>query len=368
MEPRIKEVVFRVDASIEIGTGHVMRCLTLADMLRANGVNCRFICRMHKGHLIDFISKRGYELITLAAEVGNQNLINKPKHAYWLETDWETDAIQTCSSLGPQIVDWLIVDHYALDFRWEKRLRHHCHRLMVIDDLADRQHDCDLLLDQNLGRQAQDYKYLVKPETEMLLGSKFSLLRPDFAEYRTESLVRRESPVLQKLLITMGGVDKDNIAGKVLKELQSCQLPDDLEITVVMGSRAPWINEVREQALLIKSRTKVLVDVSNMAKLMAESDLAIGAAGGTSWERCCLGLPSIVIVLADNQKSGAAELSKVNAAIVIENIGEIKVIFDELSKQEKRSYMLSKLSASASRVTDGFGVEKVINNMMVNYD
>ena len=359
MDQKIKSVIFRVDASIDIGTGHVMRCLTLADMLHATSVKCKFICRAHKGNLIDLIVGKGYEVISLSNEGSTQASADFPKHAYWLGVDWKTDALQTRKVLEIQEVDWLIVDHYALNSDWEGTLRPFCERLMVIDDLADRPHDCDLILDQNLGRVAKDYGPLVGSEAQILIGPSFALLRPDFAEFRPRSLARREHAGLKNLLITMGGVDKDNVAGKILEELRYCQLPEDLKITVVMGSKAPWVNEVREQAKLINCPTQVKVDVKDMAKLMMESDLAIGAAGSTSWERCCLGLPSIQLILADNQRQVGKVLADLQAAISLDNVSDLKKIIRSVNEGK-----LKKLTKNASLICDGQGTSRVVSNIL----
>src|SRR5690606_35975420 len=188
--------------------------------------------------------------------------------------------------------DWLIVDHYALDARWESQQKDFCGRLAVIDDLASRPHSCDLLLDQNLGRRMQDYSHLVADNCELLIGPDYALLRPEFISARKHSLERREKPVLRNLLISMGGVDKDNVTSHVLEALKPCLLPNDTRISVVMGANAPWAGLVQQQAAMMPWCTEVVFNVDNMAQRMAESDFAIGAAGSTSWERCCLGLPA----------------------------------------------------------------------------
>ena len=206
-------IIFRTDASLDIGTGHFMRCLTLADALRERGAECRFVCREHAGNLLDVIRQRGFEAyglplgdaVTAKSDVSD-NLL--PLHAAWLGADWASDAEQTLAAIGDTKFDWLIVDHYALDARWEHRLRCSCHRLMVIDDLADRVHDCDLLLDQNLGRTAADYKERVPATCTVLAGAQYALLRPEFAALRAYSLERRAHPKLKRLLITMGGVEQ----------------------------------------------------------------------------------------------------------------------------------------------------------------
>ncbi|MFB9985613.1 UDP-2,4-diacetamido-2,4,6-trideoxy-beta-L-altropyranose hydrolase [Mesorhizobium kowhaii] len=308
------QIAFRTDASIEIGTGHVMRCLTLADALRERGAECQFICRLHNGHLMDLIAERGYMAVALPKPPKEAiKACTVPPHAYWLGTDWARDAQETCQAIAA--VDCLIVDHYGLDRRWEEELRSACRLLMIIDDLADRPHNCNLLLDQSLGRTEQDYNGLLSAHAITLLGPDYALLRPEFAELRVESLARRLQPKLEHVLVTMGGVDRENVTGLVLDALDLCTSPTNLRFTVVMGPHAPWLPQVRARALRMQRPTQVLTGVRDMARLMVGSDLAIGAAGSTTWERCSLGLPTIQIALADNQKEMAAVLAKRGAVI-----------------------------------------------------
>ena len=318
------KVAFRTDASLEIGTGHVMRCLTFAEALRERGANCHFICREHPGNLVDLIRQRDFLVQTLPHDPNWHFGDDVPPHVAWLGADWQTDVKQTKVGAGGMAVDWLIVDHYGLDHCWESMMRSDCRRLMVIDDLADRPHDCDFLLNQNLGRSAQDYARLIKSDTIPLIGPEYALLRPEFAALRPQSLIRRaQNPQLKHLLVTMGGVDKDNVTGQVLDALKACTLPPDLHIVVVMGPNAPWLAQVQAQAAHLPWPTHVLAGVSNMAQIMTDSDLAIGAAGGTAWERCCLGLPSLVLVLAENQQVGALALQNSGAAVTLKSCLQI---------------------------------------------
>ncbi|BDU52232.1 UDP-2,4-diacetamido-2,4,6-trideoxy-beta-L-altropyranose hydrolase [Limnohabitans sp. INBF002] len=357
--------VFRTDASVQIGTGHVMRCLTLANALRRQGADCIFICRAHLGHLLELIREHGHQVVALTAlaELPLKTPDTTLHHARWLGTDWCTDAADTQQAIGKLAVDWLVVDHYALDQRWEKAMRSHCQQLMVIDDLADRVHDCDLLLDQNLGRTAEDYKELVHAHTTALIGPRYALLRPEFSSLRETSLARRARPKVKNLLITMGGVDKDNKTTEVLKSLCQCPLPDDCQITVVMGPHAPWIANVRMQAELMPWNTRILVNEINMAKLMAESDLAIGAAGSTNWERCCLGLPTLLLSLAENQKSTALHLHKIGAALLIsesENNNLAESMKRKITFINENPSSLDRLICISSGITKGFGLQLVI--------
>lgn len=302
------KVVFRCDASIEIGTGHVMRCLTLADELMSQGAKCYFICREHEGNLIELIAQKGYYIYYL--KVKNLNNSNKQYdgepmlfHSTWLGCTQEEDAKQVLDIIGDIQPNWLVVDHYALDSYWEKKLRPHCSNILVVDDLADRKHDCDILIDQTFGRDKQDYQHLVPDHCKILCGTTYALLRPEFSKWRQYSLERRKNNAIEHILVNLGGVDKDNLTSKILDALKQSPLSKSCRITVVMGATSPWVNAVIKKAEQLPWTTEVKIGVSNMAELMADSDLAIGAAGSTIWERFCLGLPAILLVIAQNQES-----------------------------------------------------------------
>jgi len=368
----VMKAVFRCDASIQIGTGHVMRCLTLADALVAKGAECYFICREHEGNLLEVIRKRGHQAhsLPLKDDVGKSIKGNiKLAHADWLGATQQEDAQYCIDLLGLIKPDWLVVDHYAIDISWEKALRPYCKKLMVIDDLADRQHDCDILLDQNYGRDIQDYLELVPKHCHLLCGSKYALLRPEFAQWRNYSLKRRKDGRIEHFLINLGGVDKDNITTQILRGLQKSSLPECCKITVVMGSTAPWIESVRTQAEALPWKTQVKSGVNNMAELMANSDLAIGAAGSTSWERCCLGLPTIMLVLAENQQQIAVNLEKANAVYAINIEDDLEpVILKAVRYFTSAQGVLEEMSVKASCILEGCGSILVIENMVNRYD
>jgi UDP-2,4-diacetamido-2,4,6-trideoxy-beta-L-altropyranose hydrolase len=363
------KIVFRCDASLQMGTGHVMRCLTLADELALGGAECHFICREHPGHLLDMIKQRGHQTYSLAIESELQSQDEDEPvlaHAGWLGATQQTDAARCKIILEALQPDWLIVDHYSLDERWEKVLRPYCQKIMVIDDLADRQHDCDVLLDQTFGRESEDYVQWVPKHCQLLCGSTYALLRPEFAQWREYSLERRKQGQLQHLLINLGGVDKDNITTQILKAIQNSALPNDCKIMVVMGSTAPWVEVVQQQAALMPWPTEVKVGVSNMAELMANSDLAIGAAGSTSWERCCLGLPTVMLVLADNQQQIAINLEQANAVYTIDLGLDLKVsIINAIEKFIISPTTLQEMSQAASDILYGLGTTLIIKKMVI---
>jgi UDP-2,4-diacetamido-2,4,6-trideoxy-beta-L-altropyranose hydrolase len=375
-------IAFRADASLQMGSGHVMRCLTLADALRAKGAQCHFISRAHPGHLIEIIRQRGHMVMSLKApmpqaqpaiqnasntvQIRRQNQLHKSDHAAWLGCAWETDAEETTSVLASLHPDWLVVDHYALDRRWEDALAKHYRQLLVFDDLADRPHRCNLLLDQNLGRQPDDYDSLANAHCHILTGPNYALLRPEFAAMRPYSLRRRTThPALHQLLITMGGIDQPNATGQVLQALKTCALPQSCRISVIMGHTAPWVKNVRELAAQMPWPTEVAVNVNDMAQRMADCDLAIGAAGSTSWERCCLGVPTLMAVLAENQQAGALAMEAAQAARLIGAVSDIATQLPLAAVELIDPGLRSRMSIAASAVTDGRGVEKVLSAMGV---
>jgi UDP-2,4-diacetamido-2,4,6-trideoxy-beta-L-altropyranose hydrolase len=347
-------VVFRVDASLQMGTGHVMRCLTLAQVLKENGVDAEFICRKHKGNLINKIRLSGFNVHELEVleeiEVGN-----KLVHSHWLGATQQQDANDCIDMLKPEKYDWLIVDHYALDEQWQKRLEPYYEKLMVIDDLADRKHRCDILLDQTFGRQQEDYSALTPEGCELLLGSKYALLRPEFAKWRAYSLEHRSKPELKQLLVNMGGVDVYNVTENILDELKTCNLPNDINIIVVMGELTPHLESVKSKANALPYKTEVKVDVDNMAEIMANSDIAIGAAGSTTWERCCLGLPTIQIVIAENQNTIAKSLAKNNAIKLLQDIKELSRMISDVT------CWMKDVSDFAKQISDGLGSMRVVS-------
>lgn len=352
-------VAFRVDASLAIGSGHVMRCLTLADTMREFGVQSLFLSRDHHGNLHEIVQDRGYPLLSLGGVKNLPAEQSSSTYDCWLGVDKQCDAEDTRIRLAGISVDWLVVDHYGLDADWENALRPLCGQIMAIDDLAIRKHAVELLLDQNLGKNSADYELLVSPSCKMLLGPNYALLRHEFAALRSESLARRGQGRLRKLLVTMGGVDPGNATGAVLEALNKLSISVDLEVTVVMGPYAPWREQVIQQARCLSFPTEVLVNVDCLAELMLEADLAIGAAGSTSWERCCMGLPTLQLVLADNQRSIANALSRAGAAHLLEPAeleANLLLVMDQLMADRG---LLIRMSSAASTLVDGLGAKRV---------
>jgi UDP-2,4-diacetamido-2,4,6-trideoxy-beta-L-altropyranose hydrolase len=348
-----------------------MRCLTLAQVMREIGINCQFICREHDGNLISQIRQQGFKVEVLPVEDRNldpntQKQDNFP-YASWLGAEWVKDAHETELVLNKSPVDWIIIDHYAIDILWEQKLRLMCRRILVIDDLANRSHDCDLLLDQNIGRNPADYTSLIPKGCKLVVGPKYALIRPDFLKFRDYSLNRRETPQQFQLLIMMGGVDKDNMTGLILDNLSVETLPLSFKIKIVMGIHSPWINQVRKKSLHLPWPTEVLINIIDMAKLMAESDFAIGAAGTSILERCCLGLPTLTVIQAENQREGAVALKELNACLLIEDVNKIGKYLNKKIADLLNIKKIKHIQQSSANLCDGRGSERLMN-MLISYD
>ena len=361
-----QKIAFRVDASLQSGAGHVMRCLTLANALRARGATCRFVCRSQPGDLVDLLREHEHEVLMLAMPSTNSaKTASAVPYADWLLTSWQTDAEQTQAALsaaGSQ--DWLVVDHYALDAQWELAVSGTSRHLLVIDDLAIRQHHADLLLDQTFDRKSADYQSLVNPECELRCGIEYVLLRPEFDIWRARSLAQRVSPHLKQVLISLGGVDLANISRDILLAFRDPRLPADLEICLVLGASSPWIEEMRRLSETIPG-VELKVAVDNMAELLANCDLAIGAAGSSAWERCCLGVPTLMLVLADNQCEIALQLSATGAAQLLTPGPDLhEQLVHSIEAIKANPDQLGEMSRQAAALVPGSGVGRIVQAMM----
>jgi len=294
------KILVRADASVEIGSGHLMRCLTLADQLRREGAEVAFICRDLPGGMFDLLHTCGYRFAKLPLVMAGK-------------VSQQFDAKETIEAAGQLFsdgIDWLVVDHYQLDAAWECLLRHCARKVMVIDDLANRTHDCDLLLDQNYYRDMERrYQGLVPNQCVMLLGPAYVLLRPEFTEARKR--LRTRDGTVRRILIFFGGSDSSNQTHKAIDAIKLIDR-SDIAVDVVVGAGNPYQNEIK---LLCHELPNMQYhcQVSNMAQLIELADIAIGAGGATTWERCSLGLPTLTVVFADNQLQTSLDLEQLGA-------------------------------------------------------
>lgn len=362
------KVFIRADASLEIGSGHVMRCLTLAGALRGGGADVGFICRELAGNLCARIADMGFEVLRLPAAAPTGEAADTPPHARWLGTDWETDAAQTTRMLGAgPMADWLVVDHYALDRRWEGAMCTAAARIMALDDLADRPHDCDLLLDQNFVRHPDTrYSGLIPLRCRQLLGPTYALLRPEFAAARRRS--GKRTGEVARILVFFGASDLDNVT---LKALRGLGLLDrrEIRVDVVLGVNNPHRAEVRSFAAAMP---QVFCHdyVNDMAELMTAADLYIGAAGTTTWERCCLGLPSLVITVAPNQALAIRGLEQAGATRVLGEGARLSAedIMHAIQAVLATPAVLAGFSRASMALVDGLGAQRVAEAMREEHE
>jgi UDP-2,4-diacetamido-2,4,6-trideoxy-beta-L-altropyranose hydrolase len=350
-------VVFRADASPIIGTGHVVRCLTLAGALKRQGADVEFVCREMAGGFADAIAAGGYRLHLLSPgrEAPDRG---GPVHAAWLHASAAEDADATREAIAGGVrPDWLVVDHYALDARWETALRPHAKRLTVIDDLADRRHDCDLLLDQNLVGNAEiRYAGKVPAHCGFMLGPHYALLQPEYAELH-DCIPPREGPI-QRILVYFGGGDAHNLTGMAINAFMSLGRAD-IQLDVVASARSPHAETIHRQ-VAGQSNIHLHGDLPTLAPLMAGADLAIGAGGATSWERCCLGLPSAVITLAENQRPIAAELARREVIRWLGHVGEVgEADLVRVLKELLNEGLAESWSNACRQLVDGQGANRV---------
>ncbi|RLA47495.1 MAG: UDP-2,4-diacetamido-2,4,6-trideoxy-beta-L-altropyranose hydrolase [Gammaproteobacteria bacterium] len=349
-------IAFRTDASSQIGTGHFMRCLTLADSLNGRGTRIRFISRHLPDHLRSILVVKGHELVLLDS-VQNELALDELGHARWLGVSQTQDAVDSIRALSDGHWDWLIVDHYALDSRWETMLRRTVKRLLVVDDIADREHDCDVLLDQNLYTDTKTrYTSKVPLHCKLLLGPRYALLRDEFK--RLHDKIKPRSGPVRRVLVFYGGVDEDNYTGRTIELLFDINIRN-LHVDVVIGAQHPCCEQIKSQCT--QHGYVCYVQTDKMAELMATADLAIGAGGSASWERCCLGLPALLIALADNQINIAKALDVFGACIYVGRSGttciqDLRNAFCDLLNNPDR---LKVLSDTAYSLVDGMGVDRV---------
>lgn len=355
----LKSVAFRLDASSEIGTGHFMRCFTLAQELSARGASVHFLTRQLPEYFADKLAASAFKLTRLPHE--NTEYTHELPHSSWLGVTQETDANHTLSALS-QKVHLMVVDHYSISVPWENKLRAKAEKIMVIDDLADRYHNCDILLDQNLFENPSErYRNLVPSSCHTLLGPGYALIRNEFFVFRQRVNIR--SAPVKRLLVLLGGVDQYNITSKVLRAVE--ELKESFSVDVVIGNQHPAANLVSEQCNT--NGYSLYIQPDNVAALMAGADISIGSAGSTSWERCALGLPTICFTQAKNQIPIAENLESKGVIInggdgICISVSVIKQILTDLLSDPAK---ITELSIKSMELVDAMGVKKV-SDLIIN--
>lgn len=357
-------ICFRVDASKEIGTAHLMRCFTLAEALIERGARVTFLCRHFPEEFQDRfqIMKMDCVLLNLKGEFKSGE--TPDPYTEWLGVPPEVDAIDVASVLPDLVppVDWLLVDHYALDAKWERLVRPFCKQIMVIDDLHNRPHDCELLLDQNLhGEGDNPYSTLVPEGCLTLLGPAYALLRPQFLEAR-QKLTSRDGS-LKRILIFFSETNSGNNTIEAIKAVNT--LNPDIALDIVPGVFYPYREELDALCSNLKSTT--IHNEPDIVKLILEADLSLGSPGSITWESMSLGLPSVVVVSAENQLKVAKEAHKHGALINLgdENKAGVLDWIKALNELSLNPAILGEMSGNAMKLVDGQGTRRIAEILML---
>jgi UDP-2,4-diacetamido-2,4,6-trideoxy-beta-L-altropyranose hydrolase len=329
-----RSAVIRADASVLIGGGHVRRCFVLAEALAATGWDITFAVRPATVEVVPLLLRSAFRLVQLA-----------------------DDSAGELQQQLPEGCDLLIVDCYTLDEAFERGCRNWAKRILVIDDLANRSHECDVLVDQTPNRTAEAYTGFVPNQCRVLAGSEYALLDPRFRRHRVDRQVMREE--VGCVLVNFGNTDPLGATKLALQALLVADMRFDVD--VVVGSGTPDLAGVRRMAQQLRPPARLHIDVDDMAALTERADLAVGAGGVGALERCCLGIPSLIIVVADNQKANADALTRAGAAL---NMGPLMSLaaaqlahaLRELSPDRR---LRRSMSEAALKITDGLGPARV---------
>ena len=354
--------VIRVDAASHIGSGHLARCVTLARQLIHRGASVTFVVRDHEPGWYGRVAATGLPIVLLEKPDG-ATPPTSDDYRTWVGVPQSIDAEQTLGAIGPHGCDLLVVDHYGLDAAWERQLRTASRRIMAIDDVLDRRHDVDVLLDQNLSAPARAGGDAgVRVASELLLGPCYALLDETYRNARDLRVVRPD--VARRVVVYFGGADPAGLTLRTLKVLAEPSL-EHLEVDVVLGPATAERGEI-ERLASSRGKTRTHTHLPSLAGLLVDCDVAIGGAGATSWERACLGVPSIVVALAANQLVNARSLDHAGAARYLGTVNEAKdadlqAALDELVTDAS---LRRSMGDSAAEMVDGWGVVRVAEVLM----
>jgi UDP-2,4-diacetamido-2,4,6-trideoxy-beta-L-altropyranose hydrolase len=358
------KIMFRVDAYRKMGIGHLMRCLTLANELRKNDSDITFVISYSNEYLISLIQSYGFQIESFELSNAEATISNSLEidYDFWNKILWKEDSEKTLKiarKIKPKLI---VVDHYGLDAKWHHELRSATKKIMVIDDLANRNLDCDLMLNQTFGISNLAYKDLVSAECKLLVGAKYALIRRDFAQLRHAATIKRQKKSeVSRILISLGGSSHIDLICQILKNLADIKWPFKPIVDIVLTNNEQNIDSLREVIKKTDLKINLMNDVDNMAKLMLEADFAIGASGSTTWERCCLGLPSVVFGLAENQMDILKNLDSFGAIISMGKDTEFDNSFfcKKVMKIISRSSYSESLISKSFSICDGLGARRV---------
>ena len=351
-------IAFRVDASSRIGTGHFMRCLTLADALKESGDTSRFLCRNLPEHLRGLLDSRGHALLPLGPGDGVAD--GDLAHSAWLGTSQQADARECIEALHDLPCDWLVVDHYSLDERWEFPLRQRAKNIFAIDDIADRNHDCDLLLDQNFyANMCERYEKRLPKACTSLLGPKYAILRKEFLRLHAASKPRQGR--VERVFVFLGGVDSESYTSIAIRALGNFR-NRNLSVDIVLGAQHPRKEEICSECE--QRKFSVHIQTDRIGELMKAADLGIGAGGSATWERCTVGLPTLVVAVASNQIHTAIDTAKIGATYYAGCAGDVseELLIREIDRSFDSTW-INRTSRFCLDLVDALGVQRILETM-----
>jgi UDP-2,4-diacetamido-2,4,6-trideoxy-beta-L-altropyranose hydrolase len=351
------KVAIRVDASAAMGLGHLTRCLSLARALCAVGANVLIVARDLGIDIHYLLRNADVEYVMLAGPKSDQYVGDRVPHAEWAGVDWQTDATDTVHSLRNWNPDWVVVDHYAFDARWHGTVAHDLNvRIACIDDLADRDLAIDLLVDHNFHHRHAD-KYgerLIKPAA-IVGGPRYALLDPAYRKPSKFSVKER----ITSIGIFMGGVDAANLSGFMVAVCRE-SLRFDGDIEIVISRAYPHAAALSAMAKRWPN-TRVLTDLPNLADFFARHDLQIGAGGGATWERCCMGAPTLLAIAATNQLAVLPAIAELGVAeVLLPNIlNDPAAVAARINELSQNAAKRREMSERAQALVDGKGALRV---------
>lgn len=368
---KMGRIIIRCDASLKIGSGHVIRCRTLARDLAKKGSEVIFVCRNQPGDLINLLEKEFHVLqLRKQSSIDCSNLSGPALYRGWLGCSEIDDALETIEAIKQANIyniEWIVVDHYSLEEAWEKYVSNHIPQksipqILVIDDLANRPHHASLIVDQNFFGKDTEHRYnqLVSSSCIKLLGPKYCIIGSEYSELR--QLLPPRSDV-KRMLIYFGGVDNCGLNQRVLSTLED-SIPGPVGIDIVLGVQAGNI-EINSKSHKNGSKIAIHKPMNSLAGLIARADLSIGAGGATTWERACLGLPSIVIPLSENQIefNQALHESKYISLVSYNDSRFEDNILDEVKMMMTNPDLVRERSIRLAQLVDGNGKDRIIHIM-----
>lgn len=331
-------VAFRVDASSDIGIGHLMRCLALSEELTRKGHDCYFLSKIENDELINKIEKNNihYQINSNATLLeDNKTLVKFAK---------EKD------------IDWIVTDHYGINTEYIKEIKQNNFKVLSVDDNAQIHYYSDIVLNQNIGSEKLNFS--AEKYTKFILGAKYAIIRDELLIKKN----KKEGNEVKKILIMLGGTDKDNLILKILKTLKSCR---NLEFLVVIGPLNPHYDKIKNFIESENLKARIIKSPENMADLYLESDIAISAGGTSCYELSYFGIPNLIISVADNQLTISNEFDKQNISIYL---GEKEKLSSEDLKNKFKeliddSVLRKKLSENGKKLVDGKGKQRIVELM-----